>query len=124
MDYGQTQLYRIYDGETLLYVGISRDYDRLRKHEHGRRYGKDVAGRARVEEFPDRFAAEIAETMAQYYERPRDGNIPKEFGDMVYRINLISDRYISAPDRDTTSDLDRSASAQSALAGYLFGGAS
>lgn len=105
--YGKTELYRLFDGDTLLYIGISRSYRQHRKADHTRRYGKQIAEHPIIETFDLRFEAELAEVVAQYLEQPRDGRYPSTLWEVYNEIDSITFRYAEHPER-LVNDLDGS----------------
>jgi hypothetical protein len=116
--YGMTELYRLYDGNQLLYIGISRNYNRHRKHDHSRRYGNDIAENPVIETFQLRFEAELAEVVSQYIERPRDGRYPKTLRGVNQEIDRITGLYAENPER-LQSDFQSNIKAQTQLENYL-----
>jgi hypothetical protein len=105
--YGTTQLYRLFDGDVLVYIGISRDYHRHRRLDHARRYGNKIADNPVIEIYELRFEAEIAEVIAQYLEEPRDGSYRTTLSEVNREIDKITARYAEHPDRLQT-DIERS----------------
>jgi hypothetical protein len=105
--YGTTQLYRLFDGDDLLYIGISRDYHRHRRLDHARKYGNAIACNPVIETYELRFEAEIAEVVAQYLEEPRDGCYRTTLSEVNGEIDKITARYVEHPDRLQT-DIERS----------------
>ncbi len=114
--YGTTDLYRLYDGNQLLYIGISRNYNQHRKHDHARRYGKHIADNPVIKTFELRFEAELAEVVAQYLEQPRDGRYQKTLRGVNREIDRITAVYAEHPERLLT---DLETHATYALTEYL-----